>query len=206
MKLSMRQRSLLLPGRGPRAAATAMPLRSKRLSRPRPVSLSAAASPSPSDLDAPPPPALRLPEPGDRESHARNAAAISFYVRKYLDEEWRLELEEHAELGEAAAEAYKEVVFAAAPRSSSSGEEPPPPRLDVGDVLLAVASSLSARPELFRETFTDGFEVANKVSELLVHGLSGGKTECGCVGELSMALMVEAFEFADGDSREVETG
>ena len=218
MKLSARQRSPAMPGRGPRAAATPLPPPPRSplsLPRPRPrrrpaAPSAAAAAPAPPGPgeEAPPPPALLLPGPdgGDpRGAHARNAAAISYFVRTFLDDEWRLELSEHLQLGEAAAAAYKEAVAAAAPRPSSPSSSSPPsprrPRLDVGDVLLAVASDLSARPELFRETFTDAFEVANKVSELLVHDLSGGETECGCVGEASVALMVEAFEFADGEVR-----
>lgn len=165
-----------------------------------------AAAPSPSssqDLDAPPPPALRLPGAyEDPRAHTRNAAAISRYVRRFLDEEWRLELEDHGRLGAAAAAAYRRVVAEASVAASVAAPTDPPGRLDVGDVLLAVASDLSARPELFAETFTDAFETANKVAELLVHGLSGGKTECGCVSESSVELMDEAFEFAEKEREE----
>ncbi len=131
--------------------------------------------------------------------------AIEFYIQKFLDEEWRLELEEHAELGRAAAASYRRVVSekeaaaaaAASASSSSSDDESEDSRLDVGDVLLAVASDLSARPQLFRETFTDAFETANKVAELLVHGLSDNTTDCNCVSERSIELMVVAFRFVD---------
>lgn len=111
-------------------------------------------------------------------------------------------MEEHAALGKAAADVYLRLAAEASspsppPSLSASGEEET--GLEVSDVLLAIASELSAQPHLFSETFTDAFETANKVAELLVHGLSGGKTECGCVKESSIALMDEAFRFADGE-------
>ena len=215
MRLSMRRSSLVVPGRATSTAALSPPPPTPRSTVSPRRRRRSATSASSSDLNAPPPPALRLPD--DPLSHARNAAAIERYVKRFLDEEWRLELREHEELGKAAAAAYRRVVsereaslFAAA---SSSASAPPSfslsskeveeegeveeAKLDVGDVLLAVASDLSAQPLLFKETFTDAFETANKVAELLVHGLSNGKTECGCVGAISVELMDEAFRFAD---------
>lgn len=213
MRLLLHRHNLVVPGRGFSETALSSPptpLRWNVAPRQRRRSTSAAASsppPSPSspDLDAlPPPAALHLPD--DPLSHARNAAAIERYIQRFLDEEWRLELREHAELGRAAAAAYRRVVSErtepslSASSSSSNEEEGEAARLDVGDVLLAVASDLSAQPLLFRETFTDAFETANKVAELLVHGLSGGRTECGCVGADSIELMDEAFRFADEET------
>lgn len=204
MKLFARQRSLVVVRReAPRSSFVAPRSTTKRRTL---VANSAAPSPSSSssDLDAPPPPPLRLPGADeDPAAHARNAAAIARYVRRFLDEEWRLELEDHGRLGAAAAAAYRRVVAEASVSAASvAAPTDPPGRLDVGDVLLAVASDLSARPELFAETFTDAFETANKVAELLVHGLSGGKTECGCVSESSVELMDEAFEFAEKEGEE----
>ena len=225
MKLAARQRSLVVApvGAAPNSSSPPPPPRSsfflprRRRHRCHPVANSAAAPPpAPPHRAAPPPPPPPHPgPPEDPEAHARNAAAIAFYVRRFLDEEWRLELDDHARLGSAAAEAYRRAVFAAAEAETVAAPAPAPAppasscsdsprRLDVGDVLLAVASDLSARPELFAETFTDAFETANKVAELLVHGLSGGKTECGCVSESSVALMDEAFAFADDGEKEKE--
>ncbi|GLC56887.1 hypothetical protein PLESTB_001159900 [Pleodorina starrii] len=73
----------------------------------------------------------------------------------WLDEEWTV-LPEHAQLGQAAADAYV--------RLRRRGED------DMGSVVLAVASEL-LRPELsaaFRASFTDPFEVSNKLVETVM--------------------------------------
>ena len=120
-------------------------------------------------------------------------------MKKNLDEEWRLELEGHADLGRAAAVAYERVVASSSSSASASTSSTSSSLLDVGDVLLAVASDLCSQPHHFADIQTDAFETANKVAELLVHGLSGGKTECGCggVSAATVELMEEAFRVAE---------
>eukprot|EP00197_Chlamydomonas_leiostraca_P005342 CAMPEP_0202861580 /NCGR_PEP_ID=MMETSP1391-20130828/2933_1 /ASSEMBLY_ACC=CAM_ASM_000867 /TAXON_ID=1034604 /ORGANISM="Chlamydomonas leiostraca, Strain SAG 11-49" /LENGTH=213 /DNA_ID=CAMNT_0049540995 /DNA_START=11 /DNA_END=652 /DNA_ORIENTATION=- len=76
---------------------------------------------------------------------------LAVQVTTWLNEEWT-PLDIHAQVGEAAGEAY-----VAARRA---GED------EVGGVLLAVGSQLLVFD--FHDTFVNGFEVANKVSELLM--------------------------------------
>lgn len=76
---------------------------------------------------------------------------ISGIVALWLDEEWT-PLEVHKDLGMAAAEAYG--------TARAMGQQ------DMSDVLLAMSSELLKFN--YRETFTDAFEVSNKVVEMLM--------------------------------------
>jgi hypothetical protein len=99
------------------------------------------------------------------------------YVRSWLDDEWAVpELEAaHAALASAAGAA-----FDAARRGGDDGAAP-----DVGSVLLSVAAELTGHPAL-ADSFTDAFEVANKVSELLVFAASD---DVCCAGAADVARL-----------------
>jgi hypothetical protein len=83
--------------------------------------------------------------------HAQSVA-VAGYVRAWLNAEWALEALDapHAEVATAAGDAY------VAARAGGGDDA------DVGDVLLSVAAALAGHPAL-GPTYTDGFEVANKV-------------------------------------------
>ncbi len=76
-------------------------------------------------------------------------AGLAGILASWLDEEWT-PLPEHTALGAAAADAYV--------RLRSAGVD------ELSDVLLALSGELA--PFDFRETFTNAFEVANKVRTL----------------------------------------
>eukprot|EP00879_Flechtneria_rotunda_P005190 GHRR01005472.1.p3 GENE.GHRR01005472.1~~GHRR01005472.1.p3 ORF type:complete len:128 (+),score=21.89 GHRR01005472.1:1543-1926(+) len=76
---------------------------------------------------------------------------IANMIRTWLDEEWA-PLEAHQQLGQAAANAYR--------KCRKEGQE------DMGSLVLGLASELLTFN--YRETFTDAFEVSNKVVEMLM--------------------------------------
>ena len=91
------------------------------------------------------------PAPTPARLHAQSVA-VAGYVRAWLNAEWALEALDapHAEVATAAGDAY------VAARAGGGDDA------DVGDVLLSVAAALAGHPAL-GPTYTDGFEVANKV-------------------------------------------
>lgn len=129
------------------------------------------------------PPTAALPRARDAAAAEAHAAAVSAYVAAWLDDEWPVpELEAaHAAIAQAAGAAY---AAAAAVEGA-----------DCGDVLLAVGSTLSTHPAML-ETFTDGFEVANRVCELVVFAAGAGVC---CVSESD----VKRLEACVGPLREV---
>jgi len=91
-------------------------------------------------------PPLSTPQQLDQEQQW-----VSNMVRLWLNEEWT-PLYIHKDLGDAAGKAYK------SQRLAGCNE--------AGDVLLGLSSDLLAFN--YRDTFVNGFEVANKVIELLM--------------------------------------
>eukprot|EP01026_Neomeris_dumetosa_P071793 TRINITY_DN7275_c0_g1_i1.p3 TRINITY_DN7275_c0_g1~~TRINITY_DN7275_c0_g1_i1.p3 ORF type:complete len:182 (-),score=30.68 TRINITY_DN7275_c0_g1_i1:227-733(-) len=93
---------------------------------------------------------------------------IADQVRQWLDDEWT-PLEVHEKLGEAAGEAYVKM--------RETGEN------ELSAVLLGMGSDLLSFN--YRETFVNAFDVANKVSDLLMQKM--GMEVC-CTGEPSETL------------------
>ena len=98
-----------------------------------------------------------------------HGAGIAGIIAFWLDEEW-LPLDVHADVGYAAARAYK--------LARQSGAK------DMGDLVLSIA------PEMlkfnFKETFVNAFDVANKVVELLM--MRNGVDVC-CTSEDDKTLI-----------------
>lgn len=90
-------------------------------------------------------------------------AGISNQIQTWLDEEWEV-LDVHKEVGDEAA--------AILGRLRASGET------DLGSILLSMGAELT--PFDFTETYTGPYDVANKVSELLMVRM--GRDVC-CVSE-----------------------
>lgn len=78
---------------------------------------------------------------------------VSGVLRKWLDEEWT-PLDCHVAIGERVSEIYINRRLA--------GDD------DIGSIILAIGTGLIDEIDLWMESFTSSFEVANKLSELLM--------------------------------------
>eukprot|EP00798_Chlamydomonas_sp_ICE-L_P023555 gene23555-9079_t len=108
-------------------------------------------------------PAYVLPPVKSEELLAEEGRFVGEVIRVWLDEEWT-PLEVHTRLGQATCEAYTNL--------RKQGED------EMGSILIGMSTSLMTFD--FHDTFTSAFDVANKVSEVVM--MRNGCDVC-CVGE-----------------------
>lgn len=108
-----------------------------------------------------------LPPVASSQALEKEQRWIATIIASWLNDEWT-ELSVHTELGDAAAEAYA--------KSRLAGED------DVSNLVLDLSQALLSFN--YRETFTNAFEVANKVAEILM--LRQGCDVC-CVSDQDKA-------------------
>jgi len=113
----------------------------------------------------------------DMESERRWVAGV---LRVWLDEEWT-PLDCHRLIGDAVAEIYI--------RERASGED------DIGSIILSIGTELIG-DDIWRESFTDSFGVANKLAEFLMLRMD---TEVCCTDEDAKSELKRYTELAEAE-------